>query len=250
MKTNIYAALPAVSVFALAQEKVDLATLHKIKDEAFQNSKVMETMFYLTDVNGPRLTNSPGFFGAADWVVKQMTEWGIKSHQEKWPFGRGWQFTHFSAHMSRAAIRAADRLSAGVDLLHQRTVTGEPMLIESSTRTPISKSIKGQLKGKIVLIGADAGTADEHAPRSATAIPTLSCPTCDRSRSRHWPGRTLRRSGRTRRARGTASRRRRADFGSVTEIPSRGSACWWWCAPARAAAKAATCSAAAPGRAI
>jgi hypothetical protein len=49
------------------QENVDLPTIHRIKDEAFRGSHVMDHLFYLTDVNGPRLTNSPGFRAAADW---------------------------------------------------------------------------------------------------------------------------------------------------------------------------------------
>src|SRR5262245_61170731 len=36
-----------------AEEQVDLATIHRIKEEAFENSKVMDHLFYLTDVNGP-----------------------------------------------------------------------------------------------------------------------------------------------------------------------------------------------------
>ena len=40
----------------VAQEKADLYTINRIKNEAFQNSKVMENAFYLTDVYGPRLT--------------------------------------------------------------------------------------------------------------------------------------------------------------------------------------------------
>ena len=47
----------------LAEEKVDLLVINRIKSEAFENSKVMDHMFYLTDVNGPRLTGSPGFQG-------------------------------------------------------------------------------------------------------------------------------------------------------------------------------------------
>ncbi len=43
--------------------------VHKIRSEAFQNSKIMETLFYLTDVNGPRVTNSKGFNSAADWQL-------------------------------------------------------------------------------------------------------------------------------------------------------------------------------------
>src|SRR5258708_29977769 len=92
-KFSLTAAVFMVTV--IEQERFDLSSIHRIKDEAFQNSKVMDHMFYLTDVNGPRVTNSPGYFGAADWVVKQLTEWGITAHQEKWPFGRGSNYTKF-----------------------------------------------------------------------------------------------------------------------------------------------------------
>ena len=51
----------AVPLMLLADEKLDLGIVHRIKSEAFQNSKVMDHMFYLTDVHGPRLTGSPGY---------------------------------------------------------------------------------------------------------------------------------------------------------------------------------------------
>src|SRR6266576_938629 len=73
-------------------EKVDLYTINRIRTEAFQNSKVMENAFYLTDVYGPRLTGSPGIQAAAEWAVRRFNEWGLASAQlEKWgrPFGRG-----------------------------------------------------------------------------------------------------------------------------------------------------------------
>ncbi|MBV9771950.1 MAG: peptidase M28, partial [Bryobacterales bacterium] len=54
---------------AYSEEPVDLSVIHRIKSEALENSRVMEDVFYLTDVNGPRLTNSPGFKTAGDWVV-------------------------------------------------------------------------------------------------------------------------------------------------------------------------------------
>jgi carboxypeptidase Q len=61
---------------ALAEKRVDLDAVYRIKSEALQNSKVMEHLSYLTDVYGPRVTNSPGFFAAADWVVKTASEVG------------------------------------------------------------------------------------------------------------------------------------------------------------------------------
>ena len=103
-----------------AEEKVDLSVINRIKSEAFENSKVMEHMFYLTDVHGPRLTGSPGYKAAADWVVEKMTAYGLRAKEEKWgPFGRGWTTKHFEAHMIelqslRDAARAAGQLSAAI----------------------------------------------------------------------------------------------------------------------------------------
>ena len=48
-------------VSAQQGERVDLNAIYKIKEEGFQRSRVMEIMSWLTDVYGPRLTNSPGF---------------------------------------------------------------------------------------------------------------------------------------------------------------------------------------------
>src|SRR6185295_7124400 len=48
-------------------EKLDLDAIYKIKEEGLQRSKVMEIESYLTDVYGPRLTNSPYYREAGDW---------------------------------------------------------------------------------------------------------------------------------------------------------------------------------------
>ncbi len=79
----------------------DLAVVHRIRDEALKRSQVMKHVFYLTDVHGPRLTNSPGFYAAADWVVEQSKKWGLaNAAKETWgPYGRGWSTSHFSAHL-------------------------------------------------------------------------------------------------------------------------------------------------------
>src|ERR1035437_3242179 len=83
---------PLLSV-AQQTEKVDLNTIHRIKEEVLgRNSKVMDHVFYLTDVNGPRLQSSKGYRAAGDWAVKRLSEYGLsKVRLEKWgPFGKGW----------------------------------------------------------------------------------------------------------------------------------------------------------------
>ena len=51
-----------------ASERVDLDAVYRIKDEGLQRSKVMDIESWLTDVYGPRLTNSFNIREAADWA--------------------------------------------------------------------------------------------------------------------------------------------------------------------------------------
>ncbi len=62
---------------ARADGKPDLAVVYRIKDEAYRRGKVMDHLFWLTDVNGPRLTASPGWKSAADWVVRTLASWNV-----------------------------------------------------------------------------------------------------------------------------------------------------------------------------
>src|SRR2546422_1936877 len=66
----------AAAVASVAEEPVDLKVVHRVKEEAFRNSEVMDHLFYLTDVNGPRLTGSPEWRAAADWAVARLKGWG------------------------------------------------------------------------------------------------------------------------------------------------------------------------------
>lgn len=136
-----------------AEEKVDLAAVHRIRVEAFENSKVMEHLFYLTDVSGPRLTGSSGYKRASEWVVKRSQEYGLSGARlEKWgPFGRSWECTRFSVHMLEPSYSSLIGFplawSAGTD----GPVSGEPVIAVIRTPEDFDKH-KGKLKGKIVLI--------------------------------------------------------------------------------------------------
>ncbi|MEP7148473.1 MAG: M20/M25/M40 family metallo-hydrolase [Acidobacteriota bacterium] len=64
----------------------------QIRGEGMENSKIMRTMHYLSDVYGPRLTGSPNHKAAAEWAAKEMTSWGFANAAlEPWDFGSpGW----------------------------------------------------------------------------------------------------------------------------------------------------------------
>ncbi|HEY7184266.1 MAG TPA: peptidase M28, partial [Blastocatellia bacterium] len=59
----------------------------RIRKEGAENSQIMRTMHFLTDVYGPRLTGSPNHKAAAEWAIKQMASWGFdNAHLETWDF--------------------------------------------------------------------------------------------------------------------------------------------------------------------
>src|SRR5260370_6192198 len=78
----------------------DPAAIGKFEDEGLQHSHIMEVMGYLTDVYGPRLTNSPNIREAGEYAVKTLNSWGLENvHEESWgPFGRGWSNESFEAN--------------------------------------------------------------------------------------------------------------------------------------------------------
>ncbi len=139
--------------FLLAQEKVDLYTVNRIKAEELQNSKVMENAFYLTDVYGPRLTGSPGLKAAAEWAVRRMTEWGIANPgMEKWgPFGRGWTCVRFVAQQKEPQFTPLVGFARPWSPGTHGPVSAEPVMAVIKTDADMEK-LKGKLKGKIALL--------------------------------------------------------------------------------------------------
>ena len=83
---------------AARYEAVDAEMNARIRKEGKERSQIMRTVHYLTDVHGPRLTGSPNHKAAAEWAVKQMTEWGLENGRlEPWDFGHpGWLNERFS----------------------------------------------------------------------------------------------------------------------------------------------------------
>jgi carboxypeptidase Q len=149
MGAGSFAAL--VMPVVAAEESVDLYTIHRIKAEAFENSKVMDHLFYLSDVYGPRLTNSTGFFAAVDWVVKTLGDWGIPAHLEKWNYGRGWNYTHFEAHLIEPQYAPLIGFPTAWTAGTNGRVSGEVVMAALDSDSDLEAN-KGKLKGKIVLL--------------------------------------------------------------------------------------------------
>lgn len=88
---------------ANADDGPDLAVVHKIKQEAFRNSQVMQHLLHLSDEIGPRVAGSPAYRRAARWSVAQLELWGVNNAKLEafGEFGRGWSLEHYSGHMTK-----------------------------------------------------------------------------------------------------------------------------------------------------
>jgi carboxypeptidase Q len=88
------------------QEKVDLETITRIRNEGFHNSQVMELASGLMDAIGERLTGSPNMKRANEWTRDKLTEMGLSNARlEAWgPFGRGWANQYVNVRMTAPDI--------------------------------------------------------------------------------------------------------------------------------------------------
>ena len=109
--------LTTVIAASQAPESVDSAAIAKIRDEGLNRSQVMETMFWLTDRYGPRLTGSKEFEEAGDWAVKQLQDWGVANvRKERFQFGRGWSLVKFHATMTDPRVTRAPAVTSTRDM--------------------------------------------------------------------------------------------------------------------------------------
>ncbi|HEY7543278.1 MAG TPA: M20/M25/M40 family metallo-hydrolase [Blastocatellia bacterium] len=168
MKKRISILLLFIFVFsplARAEERVDEQIIARIKTEGFQNSQAMETLFYLTDVYGPRLTNSPNLKAASEWARDQMKKWGMENAQlEPWgTFGKGWSVKKYSAEMSEPQYMNLIAYPKAWSPSTNGTVAGKPILVEVKSKDDFVK-YRGKLRGMIVLNGKPQATRGGFAP--------------------------------------------------------------------------------------
>lgn len=133
----------------------DEAATSKIRNEGMNNSKVMDIAFHLTDVAGPRLTNSPGYLRAANWAKDELTRMGlVNAMLEPWgDFGIGWEQTRCYIAMTApyyTPIIAIPRAWTG-GTPGKKIMSGEVLLINVKDSAELYQNYTGKIKGRIVM---------------------------------------------------------------------------------------------------
>jgi len=151
----VFATILSIRAFAQT-EKVDTTMIARIKKEGFEKSQVMEIVSQLTDIHGPRLTNSPGYQNAANYAKTTLESWGLSNVKfDTWDeeFGRGWSLKKFSLQatgpVAFPVIAYPKAWSPGI----KGVVATDAVYLDVKTEADLAK-YTGKLKGKIVLFSA------------------------------------------------------------------------------------------------
>src|SRR5215813_11030042 len=162
LRRTAFVGLLVVSLLApsavLAQQPTQTPTpdpndpIARIKDEGLNRSQVMETLSYLTDVIGGRLTGSPNMKRANEWTRDQLTKWGLQNaHLEAWgPFGRGWSLKRFSAQVVEPQDIPVIAYPKAWSPALEAPLTAEVVYVDAQNEADLQK-YAGQLNGKIVM---------------------------------------------------------------------------------------------------
>ncbi len=134
-------------------ERVNLKVIMKIKNEGFNNSKAMATLFQLTDVIGPRMTGSTGMKNAETWTSQQFKDWGLDNvHLESWGgFGKGWDAQHCYVAMTapyyQALIAVPKAWTPGTNGL----IKGNAIMVKIESEKDFAKYAE-LVRGKIAVL--------------------------------------------------------------------------------------------------
>ena len=151
--TALVAALLAAPASAqVAQERVDLAAVQRIRTEGLDRSRIDDLAQHLLDVIGPRLTGSPAMKQANQWAAATLREWGLQNVVvEPWgEFGRGWERVSYSGRILTPFVQPLDAMPVAWTGSTRGTVTGNAVVVDAGTREDLAK-YRGKLKNAIVL---------------------------------------------------------------------------------------------------
>lgn len=158
LRPLLLALLLAPTAFAQrAAEPVDTSAVAFFKAEATERGQVMDHAMWMTDVLGPRLTQSPGLDAAQVWARDRFASFGVPAALEPWgTLGRGWSIDRFAL---QARVAGPDAAAQTFPLYGAPkawspslgTAAAELVVIDPDTDDDLDR-LAGSLRGKVVLL--------------------------------------------------------------------------------------------------
>ncbi len=155
MRAPAFAAVLLVLAAAAAAQDVwvvDRGMVARIREEGLHRSRLPDTLSYMTDVLGGRLTNSLAMDRAQRWVVGHLSEMGLEnvSREPFMNYGASWDNEFASLHL----VEPAYQRMVGYPIAHTPGTDGpltlDVVIADVHTRSDL-KPLRGRLRGKAVL---------------------------------------------------------------------------------------------------
>jgi hypothetical protein len=148
-----------------AQEPIDWDMVNRIRGEGLGRSRVTETLSYLADVIGPRLTGSPGMRQAEQWTRDRLETWGLANARvEPWGrFGRGWSFERTAVHLVRPRATPLLALPKAWTPATAGAVRGLALRVTLAEESDFAAH-RGKLRGRILLLDGEHDAPQPERP--------------------------------------------------------------------------------------
>ena len=138
-------ALPVAILLAVplaGQESVNDTVIAQIKTEGFQRSAVMDTLSWLSDVHGPRLTGTPALRRAGEWARDRLAGWGLThaALESYGSIGRGWMLERFSIEMTEPQYMRITGYPRAWSPPIATTLAGTPIVVEVKSKDDFDRT--------------------------------------------------------------------------------------------------------------
>ena len=141
----------AAGVVRAAGQRSESEIVQAIREEGFTRSQAMETVSWLSDVFGPRVTGTPAIEGAKDWTAERLRAWGLGVSEERFQYGRGWSLERFHAHLIEPQVMPIIGYPRAWTTSTNGTVTADVVRVLIQSQADVER-YRGTLAGKVVLM--------------------------------------------------------------------------------------------------
>ena len=164
----VVAAVPAVS--SAQTFRANDPVLRQMWTQGMDQSRAASFAQVLMDSIGPRLSGSPGYAAAGDWLERVYRDLGITVRREQYGTWRGWQQGAVHVDLLAPRVQTLDAKLLAWSPGTTRAVEGEVVAIPPFGSADEATRWLGTIRGKIVLASVAEPSPHLRAP-SAAPVP-------------------------------------------------------------------------------
>lgn len=131
--------------------RTDDPVLRSIWDQGMENSQTEQLAHELIDVIGPRLSGTPGFTNAVEWITGKYNSWGIDVRQEQYGTWNGWEQGVLHVDMIEPRVQTLNAHLLAWSPGSDGPIEGEVVAIPAFADESEVEDWLGSIRGKVIL---------------------------------------------------------------------------------------------------